>query len=77
MPRINTLVSSFNRPQYSIPDSKRLRLGWHNMREFIKIDHPDPQAKIIIDNKLMDEVGWLRKCPLFCCLFVCCCFVAT
>lgn len=57
--RFDTLVTTFSRPQYRIPDNKRLRTGWRNLREFIKIDHSDPQAKIIIDNKLMDEVGGL------------------
>jgi hypothetical protein len=59
--KLETLLTSFNRPPYNIPQSKRLRPGWKNLREFIRIDHPEPQAKIIIDNKLMDEVGRLRS----------------
>lgn len=54
---LRTLVSRFDRKAYTIPESKRLRPGWRNLREFIRIDHPNPQAKAIIDNKLMDEVG--------------------
>lgn len=59
--KLETLVTSFDRPPYDIPPGKRLRPGWNNLREFIWIDHPDPQARIIIDNKLMDQVGRLRS----------------
>jgi hypothetical protein len=55
--RFVAIVSSFDRQPYTIPESKRLRPGWRNLREFIKVDHPSPQAQVTIDNKLMDEVG--------------------
>lgn len=53
----NVLVINFGRQPYNIPDNKRLRPGWQNLRDFIKIDHPDTQARVLIDNKLMDEVS--------------------
>lgn len=55
--RFVVLVSRFDRQQYTIPGNKRLRQGWRNLRESIRIDHPDAQAQVIIENKLMDEVG--------------------
>lgn len=64
---LKTLVSRFDRQAYRIPDSKRLRPGWRNLREFVRIDHPDPQAKIIIDNKLMDQVGGWVAGPRWVC----------
>jgi hypothetical protein len=59
--RFSTLVTMFDRPQYIIPESKRPLPGWRNLRELVKIDHPEPQAKVIIDNKLIDEVRWLHS----------------
>jgi hypothetical protein len=50
-------VTRFDRQHYNIPDSKRLQQGWRNLREFIRIEHPDAQAQVIIDNKLMDDVS--------------------
>ena len=60
--KLDTLVTNFDRPPYIIPESKRLLPGWRNLRELIKID---AQAKVLIDNKLMDEVSSGR-------LIVCC-----
>lgn len=55
--RLDVLVVGFNRRPYTIPQDRQLQPGWANMRQFTKIDHPDPQAKILIDNKLIDSVS--------------------
>jgi hypothetical protein len=59
--RVTALVAAFNRPAYKIAQDKQLRPGWRSLRQFIKIDHPDAQAKVVIDNKLMDSVSATDK----------------
>lgn len=53
--RVTIWQSSFDSPAYSISADKRMPAGWHCVREFVKVDHPEYAH--IIDNKLMDGVG--------------------
>jgi len=63
--RLDVLVVGFNRRPYTIPQDRQLQPGWVNMRQFTKIDHPDPQAKILIDNKLIDSVSVQQTTGLY------------
>lgn len=51
------LVRKFSSVQPIVtPAEQCLRPGWHSLRNFIVIDHLDPQARIVIDTILHEEV---------------------
>lgn len=59
--RVNIIIANFDRPAYTLRPNKQLPQGWHSLRSYVLVEHP--QFAHIIDNKLMDMVSMLNLLP--------------